>query len=80
MSTEIKQKQVRVVSGTGSPGIQQVNITGASGPWPQWQQLTAASFALGPTGSFQTVQAMNTGPSGGQENKTVQIVGYLGPS
>ena len=76
------QKSVFVATGTGTPGIAQVNITGASGfsQWPQWTQLTKAQFAAGPTGSFQTVQALNTGPSGGQENKTVQIVGYAGPS
>jgi hypothetical protein len=79
-SQNVGQKSVRVVSGTGTTGIQQVNITGASGGlnWPQWVQLTAAQFAAGPTGSFPTVQAMNTGGTGGF--RRVQIVGYLGPS
>ena len=68
------QYPVHVVSGTGAAGIQQVNVTGASGPYPQWTQVT------GPTGGEKTVQAINTGPSGGQEIKTVQIVGYKGPA
>lgn len=76
------QRLVRVIFGTGAPGIQQVTITGASGGLsrPQWAQLTAAQAIQGPTGTFLTVQAMNTGASGGQENKTVQIVGYAGPA
>lgn len=81
MSTNVGQKQVRVLAGTGTLYLPQVSITGATGPqWPQWQQLTAAQFAAGPTGQFETVQATNTGYSGGQENKTVSIPGYLGPS
>ena len=75
------QRSVRVLTGTGGAGIKQVNVTGASGAWPQWVQLTAAQFSTtGPTGQFLTVQAMNTGPSGGQSIKTVQIVGYVGPA
>lgn len=74
------QKLVRVISGTGAPGIRQITITGATGPWPQWQQLTAAQAIQGPTGQFATVQATNTGASGGQQIKTVQIVGYVGPA
>jgi hypothetical protein len=76
------QKSVRVISGTGSQVLRQVNVTGASGfgQWPQWTQLTALQAGAGPTGWYETVQAMNTGPSGGQENKTVQIVGYVGPA
>ena len=80
MSTPTGLKSVRVSSGTGTIGLRQINVTGASGPWPQWVQLTAVQYAQGPTGNFETVQAMNTGPSGGVENKTVQIVGYVGPA
>lgn len=80
MTTEVGQKSVRVISGTGTANFRQVNITGASGPWPQWVQVTAVQYARGPTGMFEVVQAMNTGPSGGLENKTVQIVGYGGPN
>ena len=80
MSTATGQKQVRVTSGTGSFRFRQLNITGASGPWPQYQQLTALNYAKGPTGAFETVQAVNTGPSGGASVKTVQIVGYVGPA
>lgn len=74
------QKLVRVIGGTGSVGLQQVNITGASGSWPQWVQHTAIESSTGPTGRYQTVQAINTGPSGGHSIKTVQIVGYVGPA
>ena len=76
----VGQRSVRIISGTGTPGIRQINITGASGGlnWPQWKQLTAAQFAAGPTGQFATYQAMNTGATG--PFKRVQIVGYLGPS
>ena len=82
MTTEVGQKRVRVLSGTGRAELQQINITGASGrgQWPQWVQVTAAQAAQGPTGSYEVVQAFNTGPSGGVQIKTVQIVGYLGPS
>lgn len=73
------QKSVRVVSGTGTLYLPQVTITGSTGPYPQWSQLTLAQFSAGPTGTFPTVQATNTGYSGGQENKTVFISGYLGP-
>jgi len=74
------QKSVRVLAGTGRAELQQVNITGASGPWPEWVQMVAGQYATGPTGSIQEVQAFNTGPSGGQSIKTVRIVNYLGPS
>ncbi len=75
------QRSVRVIQGTGTAGLQQVNVTGASGAWPQLAQLTAAQAnTFGPTGGFKTVQAINTGPSGGQSIKTVQIVGYVGPA
>jgi hypothetical protein len=76
------QKSVRVIAGTGNFRLRQVSVTGASGfgNFPQWTQVTAAQAAAGPTGWYETVQAMNTGPSGGQENKTVQIVGYVGPA
>ena len=75
------QRSVRVTFGTGTAGLQQVNVTGASGSFPQWSQLTAAQAnTFGPTGGFKTVQAVNTGASGGQEVKTVQIVGYVGPA
>ena len=79
MSTEVGKKSVRVISGTGSAGIQQVNITGATGPnFRPWTQLTVAQFSGGPTGQFKTVQAMNTGATG-SGIAIVSIPGYLGP-
>ena len=72
------QLNVRVVSGTGAQGVPQVNITGAS--WAVSIVDTDYVGIVGPTGSAKIVQAINTGPSGGQEIKTVQIAGYVSPA
>jgi hypothetical protein len=60
------RKNVRVIAGTGTAGIEQVRIyaspTGPTGTIPQWVQQ--AGFT-GPTGTFKVVQQANTdGPTG----------------
>ncbi len=71
------RKSIRVLSGTGATGIQQVkilpNVTGPSGTFQQVLQLTGFT---GPTGTFKNVQNANTYVAGMKE---IIISGYVSP-
>ncbi len=74
------RKNVRVISGTGTSGIEQVVIlaspTGPTGTIPQWVQLSGFT---GPTGTFKNVQAANADGATGVFKKVI-IDGYTAPA
>lgn len=78
--TATNLKKVRVISGTGATGIQQVVIlTGLTGPTGGIPQYTQLSGFTGPTGTFKTLQnRTDTGPTG--TFKKVIIDGYSAPA
>ena len=83
---------IRVIGTTGSRTFETVNIQSADQLEPITKhqhkvvtQLTAAQYALGPTGNCKTVQTSNAVPVGGTATvnnglRNIIIVGYAGPS
>jgi hypothetical protein len=73
-------KNVRVLSGTGTSGIEQVIIyANVTGPTGTIEQCTQLSGFTGPTGTFKNVQNANAdGPTG--TLKKICISGYTSPA
>ncbi len=78
--TATPNKKVVFIAGTGTSGIEQVNVvtsfTGPTGGLAQWTQL--AGFT-GPTGTFKNVQKANTSGATGTL-KTVVVAGFVDPN
>ncbi len=73
-------KKVRVLSGTGTTGIQQVIIyANVTGPTGTIEQCTQLSGFTGPTGTFKNVQKSNADGATGTLKK-ITIAGYSAPS
>ena len=73
-------KNVRVLSGTGTAGIEQVIIyASGTGPTGTIEQCTQLGGFTGPTGTFKNVQNANVdGPTG--TLKKIIISGYSAPA
>ncbi len=72
------RKSIRVLSGTGSAGVQQVKILpNVTGPTGLFQQAVQLNGFTGPTGTFKNVQNANTLVAGMRQ---IIISGYVSPT
>ena len=73
-------KNVRVLTGTGTAGVEQVVIYAAfTGPTGTIEQCTQLGGFTGPTGTFKNVQNANADGDPGTLKKII-IAGYSAPA